>query len=151
QRCRPGALFHAAVDDRRNSRSSWARTPWLRRAGPTLTYASLLLFGRTLMTTSGQASPLRAKQSSLTVTAVQRANAVRNAGRYAWATAERDAAVHAAEPWLRLADEALWALVPSQELPRSIHVSSVYGTNETALCPNCKRGIIPFGNYPWRT
>jgi hypothetical protein len=102
------------------------------------------------MTLSGTLPP-SSKQASLTVTAGARANAVRNAARFPWAAAERDAAVRSAAPWLVLSDEALWALVPGQELPRSIHVYKVYGTNQTALCPNCKSGIIPSGNYPWLT
>lgn len=92
-----------------------------------------------------------AKESSLTVTAAARANAVRNAARFPWAAAERDAAVRAAGRWLGMSDEALWALVPGQDLPRSIHVYNVLGTNKTPVCPSCKTGIIPFGNYPWLT
>jgi hypothetical protein len=95
--------------------------------------------------------PHSSKQTSLTVTARARANAVRNAARFPWAAAARDAAVRSAATWLALSDEVLWALVPGQELPRSIHVYKVYGTNQTALCPKCKAGIIPFGNYPWLT
>src|SRR5207237_4052311 len=63
----------------------------------------------------------------------------------------RNSAIRAAAPWLAMTDDALWGLVPSQELPRSIHVFNVYGTNKIALCPRCKEGIIPFGNYPWLT
>lgn len=95
-------------------------------------------------------SVLQAKEASLTVTAQQRANAVRNAARYGWARSERAAAEKAAERWKAMSDEELWALIPSQELPRSIHVYNIAGTNKTALCPECKEGIIPFGNYPWR-
>jgi len=90
-----------------------------------------------------------AKEFSLTLTACQRANAVRNAGRYEWARAEREAAEKAAAPWRAMANEKLWEMVPSQELPRTIHVHNVAFTNKTALCPQCKEGIIPFGNYPW--
>lgn len=105
------------------------------------------------MTTPCQAAPLpaSAKTASLTLTAAQRANAVRNARRFPWAKAEQEAAIHAAQPWLDRSDETLWNLIASQELPRSIHVYNVYGTNKIALCPNCKTGIIPFGNYPWLT
>lgn len=92
-----------------------------------------------------------AKDASLTITARQRATAVQNAARFAWAKAEQAQAEKAAAPWLALSDEDLWALVPSQELPRSIHVFNVAGTNRIALCPQCREGIIPFGNYPWRT
>src|SRR4051812_36065455 len=88
-----------------------------------------LLIGVLLMTLSGTPPP-SSKQASLTVTAEARANAVRNAARFPWAAADRDAAMRAAAPWLALSDEALWELVPGQELPRSIHVYKVYGTNQ---------------------
>ncbi|HLV81155.1 MAG TPA: hypothetical protein VKT32_12785, partial [Chthonomonadaceae bacterium] len=93
----------------------------------------------------------RTKAASLTIRAADRAGAVRNAARFAWAAAERDSAIEAAEYWRRLDDDALWNLIPSQELPRSIHVFNVFGTDKTALCPNCRDGILPFGNYPWIT
>ncbi|HZT43796.1 MAG TPA: heparinase II/III family protein [Chthonomonadaceae bacterium] len=93
----------------------------------------------------------RTKAASLTTTAADRANAVRNAGRFAWAAAERDAAQEAAAPWRLLDEDTLWALIPGQELPRSIHIVNVYGTDKIALCPNCQDGIIPYGNYPWLT
>ena len=90
------------------------------------------------------------KEASLTITARQRAMAVRNAERFDWARQEVAGAKRAAAPWLALSDDELWDLIPSQELPRSIHVYSVYGSNRIALCPHCREGIIPFGNYPWR-
>jgi len=90
------------------------------------------------------------KEASLTITARQRATAVRNAERFDWARQEVAEAKRAAAPWLALSDDELWDLIPSQELPRSIHVYSVYGSNRIALCPHCREGIIPFGNYPWR-
>src|SRR5579862_9461807 len=93
----------------------------------------------------------RIKAASLTITAAERVNAVRNAGRFAWAAAERDAVLEAAEPWRRLDEDTLWQLIPGQELPRSIHVFNVYGTDKFALCPHCREGIIPYGNYPWLT
>lgn len=94
---------------------------------------------------------VQAKEASLTITARQRALAVQNAARFEWARAEQEAARKAAAPWLAMSDEELWDLIPSQELPRSIHVFNVAGTNRIALCPKCREGIIPFGNYPWRT
>lgn len=100
--------------------------------------------------TEVDAQPTTAKQASLTISAAKRANALRNAERFAWAAAERDAAIQAAEKWLALSDDALWELIPGQELPRSVHIYDVYGTSKTPLCPHCKTGIIPYGNYPWQ-
>ncbi len=90
------------------------------------------------------------KRCSITVTAEGRANAVRNAARHEWASAEQKSAIAAAAPYVALSDEALWSLVPGQELPRSIHVYNVLGTDKMPLCPKCGRGIVPFGNYPWK-
>src|SRR5690242_1562041 len=122
-----------------------------RRTFLKLASACALTLGDDAMSTPSQAVPATGKSASLTVTAAQRANAVRNAARYAWAKAEQEAAIQAAQPWLERSDDTLWDLIASQELPRSIHVYSVFGTNKIALCPNCKEGIIPFGNYPWLT
>ncbi|MDH7569586.1 MAG: hypothetical protein QHJ73_08380, partial [Armatimonadota bacterium] len=105
--------------------------------------------GGILVATTGL-SCAGAKEASLTVTAQERQNAVHNAERFEWARAERDRAVAAAQRWRNLSDDQLWDLIPSQELPRSIHIFNVYGTNRIALCPGCREGIIPYGNYPWR-
>ncbi len=85
-----------------------------------------------------------AKDHSRFVTAQMRANAIANAQKLAWATGARDAAVAAAQRWAQLSDEALWAIVPGQDLPRDIHVSQACG------CPNCGKAIDKFGNYPWK-
>lgn len=92
----------------------------------------------------------QSQRESITLSKADRVNAVRNAAKFAWAAAEREAAIAAAEPW-RLDDDTLWDLIPGQELPRSIHVYNVFGTNKIALCPHCRDGIVPFGNYPWIT
>jgi hypothetical protein len=122
-----------------------------RRTFLKLSGACALALGEEFAMTPAEASPASAKQAGLTVTAAERANAVRNAARFPWAAAEREAAVRAAEPWRLRSDEALWDLVPGQELPRSIHVFKVSNSNKIALCPHCKDGIVPFGNYPWIT
>ncbi|MBM4079190.1 MAG: heparinase, partial [Planctomycetes bacterium] len=90
------------------------------------------------------------KTGSLTVTAKMRANAQANAAKFEWARKERDSAVAAAQRWLQTPDHDLWMLVTSQALPRTIHTTLIRGTNRTALCPKCREGIIPFGNYPWK-
>ena len=85
-----------------------------------------------------------AKERSRLVTAQMRANALVNVAKHPWAKAQQVGAVAAAARWVRMSDDELWALVPSQELPRDIH------TNTLAGCPACGDGIVPFGNYPWR-
>jgi len=92
-----------------------------------------------------------AKSGSITVTAAMRAAAQANAAKYPWARKLRDAAIKAAQPWLDCSDEALWQMVTPQSLPRTIHTTLIRGTNRTALCPKCREGIVPFGNYPWRS
>lgn len=105
--------------------------------------------GGLFMTHSG--GDAHAKEASVTVTAQMRANAVRNAERFEWAKAQRDRAVAAAARWLAMTDEQLWDLIPSQELPRSTHIFSVYGTNRTEMCPKCREGMFRRGSYAWRT
>ncbi len=90
------------------------------------------------------------KNHSGTVTAQMRANAQANIAKYPWAARHRKAAVRAAQRWLAMPDVDLWALVTPQSLPRTIHTTLIRGTNRVALCPKCREGIVPFGNYPWR-
>ncbi|HZP80065.1 MAG TPA: hypothetical protein VFB21_00380, partial [Chthonomonadaceae bacterium] len=94
-----------------------------RRTFLKLASACALTLGEDTMPTLGSPvpapAPASAKTASLTLTAAQRANAVRNAARYAWARAEQEAALHAAQPWLDRSDDTLWNLIASQELPRS--------------------------------
>src|SRR5579872_3949840 len=122
------------------------RRTFLKLAG-----ACALTLGEKPVSGDSSVRPAVGKAASIMLTAAQRANALRNAARFPWAAAERDAAVQATRPWLDRSDDLLWDLVPGQELPRSIHVFKIYGTNKIALCPRCKTGIIPFGNYPWLT
>ncbi len=91
-----------------------------------------------------------AKTASVTVTAKMRSNAQANAARYEWARKKVEAVQKAAQPWLDMSDEELWLQAPAQSVPRTIHTTLIRGTNRTALCPACKDGIVPFGNYPWR-
>ena len=91
-----------------------------------------------------------AKTAGVTITAQMRANAQANTAKYDWAKKQRDAAVKAAQHWLDMPDEDLWMQVTPQSLPRTIHTTLIRGTNRTALCPKCREGIVPFGNYPWR-
>ncbi|KYH41530.1 MAG: heparinase [Candidatus Bathyarchaeota archaeon B26-2] len=88
------------------------------------------------------------KKCSRTVTAAMRATAVANAKRFEWAKRERDAIVKRAAPILKMSDKHLWELVPSQELPRTVHVQLLRGNNRVSSCPNCGP-ILKYGNYPW--
>ena len=89
-----------------------------------------------------------AKERSQKVTAQMRANAVANAQKFDWAKKERDGIVKRAAPILEMSDQRLWELVPSQELPRTIHVQLLAGNNRVSSCPNCGP-ILRYGNYPW--
>lgn len=89
------------------------------------------------------------KTHSVTVTAQMRAAAQNNVARFTWAKRQAQMAVTRAQRWLEMPDADLWLQVTPQSLPRTIHTTLIRGTNRTALCPNCREGIVPFGNYPW--
>lgn len=79
------------------------------------------------------------------------ANARRNVGRYAWARDLCSEAVARAEPWVRKSDDELWAMVPGQDLPRTIDVTltrSPAGATRTG-CLTCGSKIDHFGAYPY--
>ena len=67
----------------------------------------------------------------------------RNTERYPWARQQRDLAVRRAKPWIEMADEALWKLVPEQSLPRSTSVNMHLG------CPKCGRDAFKHGPKPY--
>jgi hypothetical protein len=90
------------------------------------------------------------KQQSVTITAQMRATVQANVANYPWAKKQRDAAVKGAKRWLEMSDAQLWQFVTPQSLPRTIHTTLIRGTNRVAICPKCREGIEPFGNYPWR-
>lgn len=85
-----------------------------------------------------------AKTGSTIYTPERVANARRNIERYDWAKEIRDKAVAAANVYARQTDDFLWALIPPNEIPRSIEVNVDRG------CPRCGRQIDRFGNYPWK-
>ena len=79
---------------------------------------------------------------------VERARA--NAAKYPWAAAIRSRILEAAEPWMRLSDDALWRLMFGNTLRRSWMVWS------NGHCPSCKKGV-PMYNWvidafarPWK-
>ncbi len=84
------------------------------------------------------------KQCSRMVTAEMRANALANVEKYDWAANARKSAIAAAEGYMKLSDDELWEMIPSQDLPRDIH------TNKEDGCPKCANGIFKYGNYPWK-
>ena len=71
-------------------------------------------------------------------------NARRNIERYAWARAERDAAIETCASWMARSDGEIWDLIMGQSIPRGIHVNPDLG------CPECGRDVYAFGNYPWK-
>jgi len=72
------------------------------------------------------------------------ANARENISKYAWAKAEADETVKAADEILAsLSLSDIWDLVPSQEIYRS------YAVNQPKGCLNCGLDIDKFGNYPY--
>ncbi len=85
------------------------------------------------------------KQCSRMVTAEMRANALANVEKYDWAANTQKSAIAAAEGYMKLSDDELWEMIPSQELPRDIH------TNKEDGCPKCANGIFKYGNYPWKS
>ncbi len=64
-----------------------------------------------------------------------------NVARFDWAAEARDRMVASAEPWLRLSDDELWALMFGPRITRSWMVWS------DGHCPACKQGV-PM--YSWR-
>lgn len=80
------------------------------------------------------------------------ANVVRNCERFEWAGKLRSTAVANAQPWVEHSDEALWSMVPGQNLPRCIDVTMDLKAplSEKRLgCLGCGEKIHAFGNYPY--
>lgn len=79
------------------------------------------------------------------------AHARRNIARFSWAAELRDEAVRKAARWRAREDAALWALVPGQDLPRTIDVTltrSPAGTTRQG-CLSCGHAIDRFGSFPY--
>ncbi len=79
------------------------------------------------------------------------ANVRANVERYDWAAAQRDSQVRAAQPFVEMSDDELWALVPCQSLPRTIDVTLTKTPEGTVRkgCLNCGEDIFQHGNYPY--
>lgn len=71
--------------------------------------------------------------------------ATENIKKYPWAEAQKTEIVKQADHWLRLYTlEALWHMIPSQDIPRSMAVNSLSG------CLVCGKAINNFGNYAYQ-
>ncbi|MDR6783929.1 enamine deaminase RidA (YjgF/YER057c/UK114 family) [Pedobacter africanus] len=79
------------------------------------------------------------------------ANLRANCERYEWARKQRDAVVSRAAKWLAKSDEALWEMVPGQDLPRCIDVTFDRLTKGPKFlgCLKCGHKISRHGNYPY--
>ena len=74
-----------------------------------------------------------------------------NCHRYEWAGQQLHEAVEKAKPWLAKTDEALWMMVPSQDLPRTIDVAydKFAAGPKFVGCIVCGDKIFKYGNYPY--
>ncbi|GEO07253.1 hypothetical protein AAE02nite_49170 [Adhaeribacter aerolatus] len=74
-----------------------------------------------------------------------------NCERFAWARQLKESAIENAQPWVAIADEDLWAMVPGQDLPRCIDVTFNRLTTGPKFLGYLKCGnqISKFGNYPY--
>ena len=90
---------------------------------------------------------LLAKDASLTVTARQRANA-HATPRVTTGPVRAHSAQKAAARWKAMPDEQLWALVPSQELPRSIHATTTSRHQQDGALPEVQGGSSPSATIP---
>lgn len=77
------------------------------------------------------------------------ANLRTNVEKYSWAKSRQLAAIQSAELWVKMSDEELWAMVPSQDLPRCIDVNMHNGVR-IGGCPNCGEIIYETDKYPWQ-
>ena len=94
--------------------------------------------------------PAAAKECSRLITAQMRRSAVENAREYAWAAQAQKSAIATADKWVKLTDEQLWKLVPSQELPRDIYSNNFDATKDIG-CANCGMGYKPYGRWGFLT
>ena len=83
-----------------------------------------------------------AKEGSRLVTAAMRANALENVRRFDWAKSAQQSAMATAAPWLKVSDEDLWKMVPSQELPRAVYIAKgLLYEGQRDACPKCGKPI----------
>lgn len=94
---------------------------------------------------------VEAKEHSRFVTAAMRANASANVQKFDWAREQQNKAVEAAEPWVARPDDELWAMIPSQELPRTMYsTAGILYEGQKPCCPGCGEAApAKFGQNWW--
>lgn len=100
----------------------------------------------------GCAEALADRQHGGRYTAQRLANARANVATYDWAKQIRDLAVKRAAAWASKSDDELWAMVPGQDLPRTIDVTmdtKVASGPRRLGCLKCGEKIDKHGNYPY--
>lgn len=104
-----------------------------------------------LILLSAQFASAAARDYGGQYTADRIANLRANVAKYDWAKKEQAAAIKLAKPWLARSDDELWAMVPGQDLPRTIDVT-IDRNARGALrlgCLVCGEKIDQFGAYPY--
>ncbi len=103
--------------------------------------AIVLVLGVALVACGG----VQAKQASRLVTAEMRSHALENARRFDWARGAQQYARNLAAPWLKVSDDDLWRMIPSQELPRAVYIAKgILYEGKRDACPKCG-GAISYG------
>ncbi len=99
-----------------------------------------------------EAPRLSAKDRSCFVTAKMRAAVQANAEKLPWVRQQQQQAVSAAQAWLDRSDEELWAMVPAQELPRTIYTNEgVIYKGQSPSCPGCGEAApAKYGRSWWK-
>ncbi len=93
--------------------------------------------------------PNRKKRSRF-VSAGMRANALANAEKYDWVRQQQEHAVAAAELWVNRTDDALWAMVTAQELPRTVYTNEgVTYKGQKPYCPGCGEAAPAKSGREW--
>jgi len=92
------------------------------------------------------------KDHSRFVTAAMRANVLANAEKYEWVAAQQRNAIAAAESWVKRTDDELWAMVPAQELPRTVYTNKgVIYEGQNPYCPGCGEAApAKYGRTWWK-
>ncbi|MFH1264158.1 MAG: hypothetical protein ABIK89_00415, partial [Planctomycetota bacterium] len=93
-----------------------------------------------------------AKEYSRFVTAQMRANALVNAEKHPWVGQRQQQAVAAAARWMDRTDDELWAMVPAQELPRTVYTNKgVIYEGQAPYCPGCGEAApAKYGRTWWK-
>ena len=79
------------------------------------------------------------------------ANMRHNGLNYSWGQQVRASAISAAAWWVARSDDALWHMIPGQEVPRCVDVTWDYNypSQPRLGCLNCGDAIHAYGNYPY--